>query len=142
MAETEALQNMLLLGGWKKVQSAGAFMDMAGPLWAKRDEGRWLYGVLAAPCHLNSAGVVHGGLLETLMDHALSAIAWEAVERVPCVTLQLDSHFLSAVRAGEFIEALGQVVHRTASIVFLRGGLRVAEREVMAAQALMKVQKA
>lgn len=142
MAETEALQNMLLLGGWKKVTSAGAFMDMAGPLWVKRDEGRWLYGVLAAPCHLNPAGVVHGGLLETLMDHALSAIAWEAVERVPCVTLQLDSHFLSAARAGEFIEASCQVVHRTPSIVFLRGGLRVGEREVVAAQALMKIQKA
>lgn len=147
MSESQEMQTTLLSRGWKPVKSAGAFMELVGPLWALRgSEGAsvgegWRYGLLLSPSHLNPAGVVHGGLLETLMDHALSAIAWEAAGRAPCVSLQLDSHFLSAARAGEFIEASGLVVHRTRSMVFLRGSLRVGEREVMAAQALMKVQK-
>lgn len=149
MCETQEMQTGLLSQGWKQVKSAGAFMDLVGPLWARREregEGEgvgaaWRYGLLLTPRHLNPAGVVHGGLLETLMDHALSAIAWEAAGRVPCVSVQLDSHFLSAARAGEFIEASGLVVHRSQSMVFLRGGLCVAERQVMAAQALMKIQK-
>ncbi|MFZ4287782.1 PaaI family thioesterase [Variovorax sp. HJSM1_2] len=140
------MQTRLLSQGWKQVKSAGVFMDLVGPLWARRErEGvaaAWRYGLLLTPRHLNPAGVVHGGLLETLMDHALSAIAWEAAGRVPCVSVQLDSHFLSAARAGEFIEASGLVVHRSQSMVFLRGGLCVAERQVMAAQALMKIQQA
>lgn len=149
MSESQEMQTTLLSRGWKTAKSAGAFMDLVGPLWVRREsadvgdgshEG-WRYGLLLSPCHLNPAGVVHGGLLETLMDHALSAIAWEAAGRAPCLSLQLDAHFLSAARAGEFIEASGLVVHRTRSMVFLRGSLRVGEREVMAAQALMKVQK-
>ncbi|WP_035205868.1 PaaI family thioesterase [Acidovorax sp. CF316] len=123
--------------GWQ-VRALGGFIAHAGPLWARREGEGWAYGFAIGPQHLNPAGVVHGGALLTLMDHAMSTVAWEAAGRVPCVTLQLDSHFAAPVGAGQFVEARAQVVRRTGSLVFMRGELQVGGSLVLAAQALMK----
>lgn len=128
----------LVLRGWKK-RSLGGFMDCAGPLWTNKEEDSWAYGILAGERHLNPARLVHGGLLETLMDHALSSIAWEASGRQKCVSLQMDTHFLASAGAGMFIEARGRVVHNTPGTFFMQGMLTVDSRPVMSAQALMKV---
>lgn len=126
--------------GWK-ARSLTGFIDHAGPLWTLREAGGWAYGFAVEPQHLNPAGTAHGGALLTLMDHALSTVAWEACGRSPCVTLQLDSHFVGPVRAGQFIEARAAVTERTGSLVFLRGELRAGDSLVLTAQALMKALK-
>jgi acyl-coenzyme A thioesterase PaaI-like protein len=82
--------------------------------------------------------IAHAGPLLTLVDHAMSTVAWEAAGRVPCVTLQLDSHFAAPVLAGQFVEARAQVARRTGSLIFMRGDLRVSDSLVLSAQALMK----
>lgn len=128
----------LLSRGWKK-RSLGGFIDCAGPLWTCKEEAGWAYGILAEDRHLNPARMIHGGLLETLMDHALSSIAWEASGRQKCVSLQMDTHFLAPASRGMFIEARGSVVHRTSSTLFMQGMLTVSGRPVMSAQALMKI---
>lgn len=135
LAEAEA---ELLSRGWKK-RSLGGFIDCAGPLWTCKEEAGWAYGILAEDRHLNPARMVHGGLLETLMDHALSSIAWEASGRRKCVTLQMAMHFLAPASTGMFIEARGRVIHDTASTLFMQGMLTVDSRPVMSAQALMKI---
>lgn len=132
------LEAALLARGWNK-RGLGGFIDCAGPLWTCKEEGGWAYGILAEDKHLNPARMVHGGLLETLIDHAVSAIAWEATGRQKCVTLQMDAHFLAAARKGMFIEARGHVVHRTASTLFMQGMLTVDGRPILSAQALMKI---
>jgi uncharacterized protein (TIGR00369 family) len=126
--------------GWKARSLAG-FIQHAGPLWARREGHGWAYGFAVGQQHLNPAGAAHGGALMTLMDHALSTVAWEACGRSPCVTLQLDSHFVSPVRPGQFVEARAQAMERTGSLVFMRGELRVGEGLVLTAQALMKAMK-
>lgn len=128
----------LLSRGWKK-RSLGGFIDCAGPLWTCKEESGWAYGILAEDRHLNPVRMVHGGLLETLMDHALSSIAWEASGRRKCVTLQMDMHFLAPAGMGMFIEARGHVIHDTASTFFMQGMLTVGSRPVLSAQALMKI---
>ncbi|EJE49701.1 hypothetical protein, possibly involved in aromatic compounds catabolism [Acidovorax sp. CF316] len=131
------MEAMTTGAGWQ-VRALGGFIAHAGPLWARREGEGWAYGFAIGPQHLNPAGVVHGGALLTLMDHAMSTVAWEAAGRVPCVTLQLDSHFAAPVGAGQFVEARAQVVRRTGSLVFMRGELQVGGSLVLAAQALMK----
>jgi acyl-coenzyme A thioesterase PaaI-like protein len=66
-------------------------------------------------------GVVHGGVLMAFADHGLSFVAWEAAERAPCTTIQLNTHFLAAIRPGEFIELHAEVTRRTRALVFVRG---------------------
>ena len=127
----------LQAAGWRQRSSSG-YMALLGPLWARREEGSWAYGLLATPAHLNPAGIVHGGLLMSFIDHAVSLVAWEAVGRKACVTVQLDTHFLAAVRAGQFLEARARVVGATSSLVFMQGSLSCAGTEVATASALLK----
>ena len=124
--------------GWTP-HSLPGFMGLAGPLWTRREDAAWVYGLQVQRQHLNPAGRLHGGALLTLMDHALSTIAWEAVQRMPCLTLQLDSQFLDSVGEGAFVVVRGKVTQRTRGLVFLQGSATVEEAPVLQAQAIMKV---
>ena len=126
------------LDGWKERQLAG-FFQLVGPLWTRKEGDSWGYAFLAQEKHANPAGMVHGGMLTTLLDHALSALAWEANARKPCVTVALDVHFLQPARPGDFIEARGRILRQTSSLVFLQGGLSVQERDIAAASAILKI---
>jgi uncharacterized protein (TIGR00369 family) len=124
--------------GWKPRTLPG-FIGLVGPLWTKKQGASWNYGILAEERHTNPAGIVHGGVLTTLLDHALSAIAWEANERKPCITVALDVHFLAAARPGDLIAAGGRIVRQTSSLVFIQGGLTVERQEIATASAILKV---
>lgn len=137
MATTQDL-DALRSNGWRE-RSLPGFVGLVGPLWTRKEDGGWAYGLLATDDHINPAGLVHGGLLTTLIDHALSAIAWEALGRRACVTVQLDTQFLAAARAGQFLEARGRVVRATASLVFMQGQIGVAGGEIVSASAVLKV---
>lgn len=128
----------LVQQNWKRRDLPG-FMGRAGPLWTRREGDAWAYAIRADEAHLNPAGVVHGGALLTLLDHAISSVAWEACGRLPCLTLQLDTHFIGPVRAGQLAQARAQVVRRTGTLVFMQGDVSVDGRTALAAQALMKV---
>jgi uncharacterized protein (TIGR00369 family) len=97
--------------------------------------------LLTGARHVNPAGLVHGGLLATLMDHALSATAWEASGRLPCVTVQLDTQFIAAVQPGSFLVASSTITRQTASLIFMRGVLTVEARVVATGSAILKVVK-
>ncbi|WAI84877.1 MULTISPECIES: PaaI family thioesterase [Achromobacter] len=134
--------------GWH-CKTLPGFAGLIGPLWVRKEgvfnEGvrkeaqAWAYGLLATADHLNPAGVVHGGLLTALLDHGLSAIAWQALDRRACVTVQLDTHFLAPARAGQFLEVRGQLLRATSSLVFMRGELSVAGNIVATGAAVLKV---
>lgn len=136
--EQEHSSASLSASGWRERKLPG-FAGLVGPLWMRKEEALWAYGLLATPEHTNPVGLVHGGLLTTLMDYALGAIAWEAVDRRACVTVQLDTHFVSAARPGQFLEARGRVVRATSSLVFLQGRVEVAGSEIIVASAVFKV---
>ena len=124
--------------GWKP-RALDGFIGSVGPLWTRKEAEAWAYGFVATSQHTNPAGIVHGGLLMTLIDHALSAIAWEDADRRPCVTIQIDVRFLDAVRPSVLIEARGRVVRRTATLSFTEGQLTVGTNVVATASALLKI---
>jgi len=123
--------------GWRKRTLPG-FAGLIGPLWVRKEEDGWAYGLQTTADHLNPAGVVHGGLLTALLDHGVSAIAWEALGRRACVTVQLDTHFLAAAREGQFLEVRGRVVRATSSLVFMQGELSTDGEVVATAVAVLK----
>jgi uncharacterized protein (TIGR00369 family) len=137
---TQAQPQDPTLSGWKP-RSLEGFFGLVGPLWTRKEENAWAYGFVAEKKHTNQAAIVHGGMLATLVDHALSAIAWEANDRRPCITVQLDVHFLAAVRPGRLVEARGRVVRRTSTLFFMQGNLTVEGEEVAIASAVLKIVK-
>ena len=126
--------------GWKPHELPG-FMGLAGPLWTRREDDGWAYGLQVQRQHLNPAGVLHGGALLTLVDHALSTVAWQSLQRQPCLTLQLDSQFLASVAEGGFVVVRARVTQRTRSLLFLQGLATVEDTPVLQAQAIMKAQR-
>lgn len=127
-----------IANGWRQRTLPG-FAGLIGPLWTRKEAVSWAYGLRATADHLNPAAVVHGGLLTSLIDHAISAIAWEAIGRRACVTVQLDTQFISAAREGQFLQARGRVVRATSSLVFMQGSISVDDLEIVTASALMKI---
>ena len=107
--------------------------------WSRRSDDGWRYALLTAPEHANPQGAVHGGMLMTFADHGLSLLAWEAAKRAPCTTIQLNTHFLSVVRPGDFVELEGEVTRATLALVFVRGLLLVGDREVAAIDGIWRV---
>ena len=72
-------------------------------MWSRRADSGWEYGLSLTQDHANAAGVTHGGVLMSLADHATSLIAWEAVSRRPCLTVQMETTSLTVVLSGEFV---------------------------------------
>jgi len=124
--------------GWKALKSKGFFAGV-GPLWSRRLDEGWEYGLLVEPRHENGVGVVHGGMLVTLLDQAISMVAWAANEQQPCTTIHLDTHFVAPSVAGDFIVARGEVARKTSSLIFLRGALTVNDKQIMYGQGIMKI---
>jgi acyl-coenzyme A thioesterase PaaI-like protein len=131
--------------GWRALPGAAMPSGLGVP-WAKRSADGWTYGLMTNSEHANPNGIVHGGVLMAFADHGLSLLAWEAADRTPCTTIQLNTHFLDAIRLGEFIELRGNVTRRTGGLVFLRGmiGTRTAERsrEVGAIDGIWRILRA
>ncbi|WP_436299589.1 PaaI family thioesterase [Variovorax paradoxus] len=124
--------------GWKPRTLPG-FAGLIGPLWTRKEGSGWAYGILATHNHTNPAGVVHGGLLMSLIDHAMSTVAWEHLGRVPCVTVQLDTRFMSSAQEHQFVKASAVVERATSSLVFTRGAISIDGRDIAAASAILKV---
>lgn len=133
----EQARHALRAAGWSEREGMG-FSAHVGPIWSRQEGEAWAYGLLTGPQHANRAGLVHGGLIATLMDQGLSAIAWEAVQRQPCVTVQLDTHYLAAARPGQFLEARGRVTRVTASLVFVQGEITAEGEVVSSGMAILK----
>ncbi|RAR56381.1 uncharacterized protein (TIGR00369 family) [Paraburkholderia unamae] len=107
-----------------------------------READRYVFGVLVTREHANPAGMIHGGMIASLLDQSVSTAAWEATGRQPCVTAQLDTHFVVAVRPGAFIEARSRVVRQAGSLVFVQAELSVASEIVATGAATIKVMRA
>jgi uncharacterized protein (TIGR00369 family) len=124
--------------GWAPRAPVG-FSGLTGPLWSRPEGDGWAFGILAEARHANGHGIVHGGMLVTLLDNALGLTVWHAAGLRPAVTMQLNTHFLASARPGEFLEARGEVMRLANSVVFVRGVITVGDRRVAAADGVWKV---
>lgn len=122
---------------WREHQPPG-LLSTLGPLLSRREGQGWVYGLRVDARHLNPAGIVHGGTLTSLLDHALSTVAWEQAGRIPCVTLQLNTSFVRAARPGQLLLARGTVTSSSGSMLFLNGSLHADNELLATAQAVMK----
>jgi uncharacterized protein (TIGR00369 family) len=138
--DTSTTFDKLARAGWRQHTPRG-FTGLIGPLWSRRHNSALTFGIVASGQHLNPAGYVHGGLLATLLDQTLSTVAWEAAERVPCVTVHLDVQFLAAVKSGQFVDGRANVVTATRSLIFMHGELLVEESPVASATAIFKTMR-
>ena len=95
------------------------------------------FALQAEARHCNRHEIVHGGLMMTMIDLAMVVAAKETWEE-QLVTVSLNSEFIDAGRAGELVEAEGELVKRTGSMAFVRGRVHVGDRTLLASSAVLK----
>ena len=107
--------------GWKN-WAHDAFETRAGPFYYREDEdGAAVCAFRAERRHMNGGGFMHGGCLMTFADFALFSIAEREMAGSWGVTVNLSGDFLEAVRAGQLVEARGEVTRGGGKTVFVRG---------------------
>ena len=124
--------------GWTVMEDTG-FLGWVGPIWQRRESDVIALAFLAEERHHNRRGVVQGGMIATLLDRAIGLSVSEANGYRPQATLQLDLHYLEAVRIGSFVEARGIVDRRTRSVTFASGTAFVGSRPVATAKGVWKM---
>lgn len=88
--------------------------------------------------HLNGMGSLHGGALMSFADFALFAIAHHSLIDSTAVTLTYNSEFIAAGGLDGWVEAEGEVIKETKSIIFVRGVLKQKGATLLAFSGVLK----
>lgn len=102
-----------------------SFWGLLGLRLISADVGRVELGLTATESHLNSMGIVHGGVLSSMMDQAMGTLV-ATVKGKFGVTTHLNTNFLSPMRIGELIVSAFPM-HETHRTMTLRAEVRDAE---------------
>lgn len=90
----------------------------------RMERGEALALLELGPHHLNSRGVVHGGVLSSLLDTALGAAVISAIPKEWwCATTSLSVQFLEGARTG-LLTASGRLERRGRRVAFAAGEIR------------------
>jgi acyl-coenzyme A thioesterase PaaI-like protein len=109
-----------------------------GPIWQRPSGDGDRYAFLAESKHHNRRGVLQGGMLMTFADRAMGRTCRHANGQRAQATVQLDVHFIDAVRIGEFVEAYCSVLRKTRALVFMSAEFKVGDRVVATANGVWK----
>lgn len=132
-------EQSLLAEGWNRIDPSG-FSGNVGPYWTKGEGAEAVIGFIAGEKHSNlHLGTVHGGALMTFADVALGHNVVRLLGAPNCATAQLQLHFVSTARLGEFVSCQAEVVRQSSSLIFMRGLICAGGRTVASADGIWKV---
>ena len=109
------------------------FHEQVGPGLLEWRDGFARLGLEVQPKHLNHSGIIHGGVLLTLLDEAGAMCGvWCSVKgnRRSSVTVDLAGHFTGQVRSG-LVVVTGELVSHGRSLYFARSEVRDAGGRVI-----------
>ncbi len=122
--------------------STQGFNRYIGPLFRLPDsEGgalkRFVFAV--EDKHMNGSGSVHGGMLMSFLDTAMSRTARLDIGAKSCSTVSLNCDFVGPGKLGDLIEARVRVTRRTRSMAFLSAELVAGDHAIAVATGLWKI---
>jgi acyl-coenzyme A thioesterase 13 len=88
--------------------------------------------------HLNGGGTIHGGALMSFADFALFCIAHNALAGDKAVTLTCNGEFLTAGTLAAIVEARGEVLRATRTLIFVRGLVTQLSQPLLAFSGTLK----
>ncbi len=118
--------------------SRGGFNLYAGPFWRLPD-GTHRFALHVAQKHMNSSGSLHGGVLMTFADIAMSQTSRAVSGASTCTTVSLTCDFTGPGKLGDVIIANVRVTRQTRTMVFLAAELVCGERTLGVATGLWKI---
>jgi uncharacterized protein (TIGR00369 family) len=102
---------------------ASPFIELIGGELEEWREGYVRLGLDLKPHHTNPNGVMHGGVVTTLMDEALGGViasvrGMDVMMAAPHSTVEMNVSFLAACRPGDRLLVEGRVLRLGKSIAF------------------------
>ncbi len=85
--------------------------------------------------HTNRHGMLHGGIVTTILDNAMGAtgsLSRDPEGRSPFLTISLNTQYLSPAREGEALVAIGRITGGGRSLVFVEGELTAPDGRLVA----------
>lgn len=100
-------------------KSVGPLGDMLGIVSEVREQGRCLMRLEIDEAWLNPNGVLHGGVIYTMVDYSMGgAVQPHLPEGAHCATIEIKINYLSSVREGT-LRVESNVVKQGRSIAFV-----------------------
>ncbi|MDQ0494357.1 PaaI family thioesterase [Paenibacillus brasilensis] len=111
----------------KMIEGEGnTFWSYLGCELVGADENEVHIALQAGPQHTNVMGIVHGGVLTSLMDQAMGMVAMGSRQMQSCVTTNLNVHFLSAMRQGA-LQVKARILHQAGRTITTEAEVRNSE---------------
>ena len=111
----------------------GPFLTALGAELITSEKGRATWKLVVAEQHLRTHGMLHGGVIATLLDTTMGrAVSTLARPDQNAVTAQLNVNFVRPARIGDTLIASGEVVHAGKQSSVTRGELRTEEGTLIA----------
>ena len=120
--------------GFTATELGGGFVGHIGPVYEKilPDDGGAHLAIRVLDHHVNPAGMVHGGMMATLMDVGIAYNASNADgSGTFFVTMGLSLNYLASARLGDWIETRAHVSRRGRTVLYGTGEIWCGERLLM-----------
>ncbi|WP_046215424.1 PaaI family thioesterase [Paenibacillus wulumuqiensis] len=110
---------------WDEVLKASEKMywGLLGCRLIKSELDHITIGLTATSRHLNHMHIVHGGVLMSMMDQAMGMMSMALQDGQPCVTTNMNTHFVQAMTEGELL-AEARVIHHAGRTVTLQAEVK------------------
>jgi len=118
--------------GFAPLGPTSPFNELVGPFYVKREGETLAIGMSVEAKHQNTRGIVHGGMICTLIDFAMGyAARYATAPPRSLVTTSLSVDFAANARPGDWIEARMDVMRPGTRVAFINcfvylGALRIA----------------
>ena len=110
----------------------GPLADLLGMRRGVMAGGRCVFELDAGPTHLNPHGIVHGGVLYTLVDYAMGcALTSRLGAGEQCTTIEIKINYVAPATGGR-LTADARVVERTRRIATLEARVTADDGTLLA----------
>ncbi|SRR6266545_3737730 len=118
----------------------GPLAEVLGIRRGAMSAGRCVFETTVRPAHMNPHGVVHGGVIYTLVDYAMGGALTSLLERGErCATIEVKIQYVRPVEQGS-VRAEAHVVTRTRRIGVLEARVHGGEDLVALATGTFYIQ--
>jgi len=105
----------------------GPFLESLRAEPVASERGRAIWRLIVAEQHLRTHGILHGGVVATMLDTAMGrAVSTLCRDDQGCVTVQLNVNFIRPSWSGETLTITGEVQHSGRQTAVARGEIRTA----------------
>lgn len=111
----------------------GPFLEGLRAEPVSSEKGRATWRLIVAEQHLRTHGILHGGVVATLLDTAMGrAVSTHCRDDQGCVTAQLNVNFIRPTWSGETLTITGEVQHSGRQTAVTRGEIRTSSGALVA----------